>query len=416
MTHVFISYSRQDQPYARRLADHLLALGFDVWIDDQIDYGDRWHRVIFKAIDECAALIVIMSPAARESDWVEKEYLYADELKKPLFPLLLDGTRFPYFVNRQYVDARPDKLPGEDFTRRLEQVAARKHAQGTEVRADAPPALSPSRLHGGGRAKTPTTKIASQVYDLLPAPFEWIEIPAGEVTLLNTWDKYGISYLKPFQPQKFAVNAFLIAKYPVTNAQYKVFIEAGGYKEERWWTPYGWQTKRRENWQQPRQWGDPIWNRADHPVVGVSWYEAVAFCLWLTEASHEAIQLPTEQQWQRAAEGDPGYHFPWGSEWSGAFCNNSVTPFRSSYTTPVTEFAGRGSSPFGVEDMAGNTYEWCLTAFKDGHTSLTGTDARVIRGGSWSGGDAEVFSTNFRSSADPDSAGADDRGFRIIRL
>jgi formylglycine-generating enzyme required for sulfatase activity len=411
MSHIFISYSRKNQPYARRLADHLLARGFDVWIDDKIDFGDRWHRVIFKAIDECAALIVIMTPDARDSNWVEKEYLYADELKKPVFPLLLEGVRFPYFVNRQYVDARPDRLPGDDFTRRLEQVAPRKQ-QGAEISAEVSPSAPNPRLHGGGRGQTPPAHIDSKVSEILPPPFAWVEIPEDKQQYLSLVDAFSGSggAVSPLIGARF-----VIAKYPITNAQYNVFVEAGGYREERWWTPYGWQIKRRERWTQPRQWGDPTWNRADHPVVGVSWYEAVAFCLWLTKVSGETIWLPTEEQWQRAAAGDQQYRYPWGDEWVGAFCNNSVPPFRSSYTTPVTEYEGRGSSPFGVVDMAGNLFEWCLTAFKDGSTSLAGTDARVLRGGSWMDMQPEMFSTQYRVSADPATTGSNDRGFRIVR-
>lgn len=64
MSHVFISYAHKDQVYARKLADHLLANGFDVWIDDRIDFGSNWEREIFKAIDGCDAIIVIMTPGS----------------------------------------------------------------------------------------------------------------------------------------------------------------------------------------------------------------------------------------------------------------------------------------------------------------------------------------------------------------
>ena len=67
------------------------------------------------------------------------------------------------------------------------------------------------------------------------------------------------------------------------------------------------------SWSEPRFWNDSQWNGAQHPVVGVSWYEAVAFCLWLSDVTGERIMLPTEDQWQYAAQGDDGRTYPWGN-------------------------------------------------------------------------------------------------------
>src|SRR5690606_32128020 len=120
--------------------------------------------------------------------------------------------------------------------------------------------------------------------------------------------------------QTFDVPAFAIAKYPITNAQYAKFIAAGGYNQRKWWTDAGWQARELgltwdgkptgKAWTQPRFWQDSEWNGAEFPVVGVSWYESVAFCLWLSEASSENIALPTEQQWQFAAQGSDGRVYP----------------------------------------------------------------------------------------------------------
>ena len=97
MAHIFISYSKQNHNYARKLADYLLESGFDVWIDDRIDFGSRWVGEIFTAIDGCSAFIVIMTTEAEQSEWVEKEYLHADTRHKPVFPLLLEGEIFPFY-------------------------------------------------------------------------------------------------------------------------------------------------------------------------------------------------------------------------------------------------------------------------------------------------------------------------------
>jgi hypothetical protein len=91
MSHIFISYSQLNRDYARVLADQLLARGYDVWIDDRIDYGEDWWREIVRAIKLCAVFVVVMTPESGESRWVQREVTLADELRKPTFPLLLAG-------------------------------------------------------------------------------------------------------------------------------------------------------------------------------------------------------------------------------------------------------------------------------------------------------------------------------------
>ena len=112
--------------------------------------------------------------------------------------------------------------------------------------------------------------------------------------------------------------------------------------------------------------------------------------------------LPTEQQWQRAAQAlpdgrDSGYIYPWGNDWDCKRCNNSEPPCDSDATTPVTQYEGedKGDSPCGVVDMAGNVWEWCRTAYSSGSQELDETDVRrVLRGGSFD------FSSNALRSAD----------------
>ncbi len=248
----------------------------------------------------------------------------------------------------------------------------------------------------------PPTPHIVPVVDLLPPPFAWVKIPAGRVEIE---DGHGV----------FDVPAFQIAKYPITNAQYAKFIEAGGYREEKWWTPAGWKARQENKWTEPRYWRDKQWNGADYPVVGVSWYEAVAFCRWLSEVSGEPVMLPTEQQWQRAAQGDDGLKYPWGNDWDGSRCNNSVKPYDSKQTTPVRKYEGKGDSPFGVVDMAGNVWEWCLTDYDDGTNDINShATRRVLRGGSWLDSLTAVFRCGCRYWDVPDYW-INFRGFRVSR-
>lgn len=210
--------------------------------------------------------------------------------------------------------------------------------------------------------------------ELMPQPFEWIEIQGGQGTLQA--NSFGVTLAIPER-------RYWIAKYPITNAQFAKFMDAKGYSQQKWWTPDGWQVCEKEQWTQPHFWEDNNWNGAEQPVVGVSWYEAVAYCLWLSDITGENIMLPTEAQWQYAAQGDDGRAYPWGNTWDCTRCNNSVDPCRHDKTTPVTNYTGKGESPFKVVDMAGNVWEWCLTAHKSGRNDVSGTDVRVLRGGSW---------------------------------
>ncbi|MDX2077293.1 MAG: SUMF1/EgtB/PvdO family nonheme iron enzyme [bacterium] len=260
--------------------------------------------------------------------------------------------------------------------------------------------------------------------DILPQPFAWIPIPEGTVTLIADDLSKKKSYLK--QDTTYTIPAFEMAKYPITNAQFKLFIDAGGYDEKRWWTDDGWRSKldgwvyergwgTGKAWTKPRFWDDSTWNGAEHPVVGVSWYETVAFCNWLSETTGEKIMLPTEQQWQRAAQGNNRLIYPWGNDWDGNLCNNSVKPHNSEQTTPVRQYEGKGDSPFSVVDMAGNVWEWCKTAYETGTDDVLEIGVRVLRGGSWGSTKAVIFRAVNRSSADQYNWN-DVVGFRIARL
>lgn len=253
--------------------------------------------------------------------------------------------------------------------------------------------------------------LTSRVPSLLPAPFAWIEIPAGQVTLV-TEKGWAANYIPEGQSRTISVARFAIAKYPVTNAQFRLFIDAGGYREQRWWTAAGWEARGEEKWTEPRYWRVAQWNGAEQSVVGVSWYEAAAFCAWLTETSGEPVRLPGEDEWQRAAQGDDGREYPWGNEWDGSRCNNSVSPHKSDRTTPVTQYEGKGDSPFGVVDMAGNVWEWCRMAYQTGSEELHGTDVRVLRGGSWDDIGTVYFRCDFRGRFDPRN-GDKYGGFRL---
>jgi len=137
----------------------------------------------------------------------------------------------------------------------------------------------------------------------------------------------------------------------------------------------------------------------------------MAFTRWLSEKIGQTVTLPTEMQWQRAAQGDDERGYPWGNEFDPAKCNTSESGFKK--TTSVDQYP-EGASPFGVLDMAGNVREWCLNEYGDPlNVSGTGEGTRVLRGGSWSRSYRSARAAFHRGNIPGNRSGA--VGFRLVR-
>lgn len=205
----------------------------------------------------------------------------------------------------------------------------------------------------------------------------------------------GLEALDNEQPvQWLHVNPFWIDRYPVTQGDYRHFIEAGGYRQPRYWSVAGWQ------WLQNHPVNHPFhWNTADgdrHPVCGVSWYEADAYARFLGK------RLPTEAEWEKAACWHPDYsgsqdsldsprYYPWGQDQpTAAHCNYGGM---HQGTTPVDDYP-QGQSAYGCYDLLGNVWEWTDTWFHPylgfqpypykGYSMIYFDQLhRVLKGGSW---------------------------------
>jgi formylglycine-generating enzyme required for sulfatase activity len=251
----------------------------------------------------------------------------------------------------------------------------------------------------------------------------WCEVPAGPFLMGSKWDdEIAWSEERPQHRNDRITEGFLISRYPVTNAQFAAFVGAGGYRERRYWTEAWREEKEKYGWTRPRDFGEPF-NLPNHPVVGVSWYEAVAFCRWLTEqlrqsrklGASEEITLPTESQWEKAARGTDGRIYPWGNELDPKQANYRETGIRA--TSAVGCFPG-GASPYWVEDLSGNMWEWCRTKWEWSYSyenyrddnDLRGDDFRVLRGGSWDSVPEDVRSASRRRYRPDDRY--DNLGFR----
>jgi formylglycine-generating enzyme required for sulfatase activity len=208
--------------------------------------------------------------------------------------------------------------------------------------------------------------------------FVWLLVPGGEVPLEG-------------DAGTFTVQPFAISKYPVTWAQYCSFLQAeDGYRNERWWQGLA------EHQAQP---GEQYRQQDNHPAENVSWYDAVAFCRWLSARFGYEVRLPTEWEWQQAAtSGDPAREYPWGADWDPAYAN--VWKSHLGRTTAVGVYP-QGTSPVGALDMSGNVDEWCLNEHEPPQrTGLSGTARRGVRGGSWSHDQASARAS-FRSDFAP---------------
>ncbi len=237
---------------------------------------------------------------------------------------------------------------------------------------------------------------------MLVSQFDFLPVPAGTITLgieASLAEKFTHSYgdiwrefyFRETPQNAVAVEAFDLARYPVTNGQYAQFINADGYHNAEFWTPEGWAWRLNTQRMQPRTWADPNFAGADRPVVGISWFEAMAFTRWATQVSGQEIRLPTESEWEWAARAtNTRWLYPWGGVWDAAKLNSGVS--ERGTTTPVGMFSPAGDGPFGHADLLGQVWEWCSSVFRpypyanDGREDPYPPERQLLRGGCWGDG------------------------------
>ncbi len=273
------------------------------------------------------------------------------------------------------------------------------------------------------------------------------------------------------------LDAFALGRLPVTNAEWRLFMEADGYRDEHWWDTeqarawrvgeldqseekkplrdvrrdfqrefeaaaekYRTTQAAGETWRElaamndeafereldawspsgkvidePMFWHNPRYNNPAQPVVGVSWYEARAYCNWLGAQTGRDCQLPGEARWEAAARGSAGREFAWGGEVDQARVNCYENHLRT--TTPVGIFA-TGDTPEGLADMNGNVWEWTADLFReypvrpgDDRDDPEAAGRRVLRGGSFFGARNNVRTAS-RDHSLP-APRSDGLGFRV---
>lgn len=239
------------------------------------------------------------------------------------------------------------------------------------------------------------TTFQDQISDILPNPFEWCEVLGGQVTQSDG----KIRLIKPFR----------IAKYPISYDQYQVFVDADdGYIDPQWWD----YSDDARNWRIAHTMSIESEHQGNgHPRTQITWYEAVAFCKWLSAKTDDTIRLPTEAEWQRAAQGDDGRLYPWGDEWDNHRCQNNIARQQIG-TINVTTFDGQGDSPYGVVDLTSNVWEWCMTSWLIEDNAPKNNGSQILRGGTWFGSVKRLYGVPVGRSSPPD-ARSDRIGFRV---
>jgi formylglycine-generating enzyme required for sulfatase activity len=379
--------------------------------------GARWREVILLAVgrlvhhqgetDRPLALVAELCPAAEPAN--DEDWRGAWLAGEALLELGLARTR--------------ETNQGRDLLARVRERLAALVGEGhlePRERAEAGDAL--------GRLGDPRPGVGIDAGTGLP-DIVWVEVPAGPFVMgSREEDREADDDEKPQQRLEIPYR-YWMARYPTTAAQYGCFVEGGGYEEPRWWTPAGWAWRQGTWYSQvadryTRDWlkrrpselrGRPVsWEEqqehANRPVLNVSWFEAMAFCRWLTdrlrspggglrvwrdgsierlglEPGSIQVRLPTEAEWEKAARGKEGRRYAWGDQaWEPQRANLEMT---ISDPSPVGMYPW-GATPSGLLDVTGNVWEWTASLNRpypyeseDGRNDPEGDGSRVVRGGSW---------------------------------
>jgi hypothetical protein len=335
---IFINYRRDDTKGFAYAIFGQLELHFgreELVMDIEIMRpGQIFREVLFEALASCDVMLTLIGPRWLDvrgkderrrlddpEDWVRTEIVTAMEQDICIIPVLLEGAGIP----------DPGDLPDE--LKPLSDFQA--HQIGDRFITDAESLIK--------EIKRILEKAEAALIGYNPAGIEWLRIPAGE--FLYGEKKY----------RRYIEKPYLIGKFPITNAQYKIFLDAN------------------PDYKVPSHWGRStrtyIKRITKHPVVYISWNDAVAFCNWA------GCRLPTEEEWEKAASGEDGRTYPWGEDWEDRRYANSEEAGITD-TTPVDAYP-EGVSSFGAWDMAGNVWEWTNSWYDDEKKD------RVLRGGSF---------------------------------
>jgi formylglycine-generating enzyme required for sulfatase activity len=391
---IFVSHSHADDSFTEMLVADLCRSGADAWMDKTDLGAGNFQQRISDALANCEWFVLVLSRDALASPWVVQEVDAANRLKNQGQIRDLIFIKAGPFEHRELpalwgvfniFDATSDYAAARDRTLRAVGLSPATSAATSPV---TPPTVPP-RLPDLGFAVR-----GSQGKAFILPPL--VTIPAGPF-LMGSDPKRDKGAFENEQPQHtVTLPAYEIGRFPVTVMEYVLFMRPSHAEPKDWKIQFG---------------------KVMHPVVNVTWRDAVAYAAWLSERTGEFWRLPSEAEWEKAARGTDGRIFPWGDSFDKVRCNTSESGIKA--TTPVGRYSS-GASPYGVQDMAGNVWEWTGSLYVPYPHTLSGKREdpnsphnRVLRGGSWKDA-AWSARAAYRSEGVP--VGVNDAGgFRVVR-
>jgi formylglycine-generating enzyme required for sulfatase activity len=350
---VFISYSHNNTTEEKELLKHLQVLQksghIQVWDDQQIGGGDYWAAAIDNAINQTKVAILLIT-----ADFLTSEFINNIEVpqllkrrqegKMKVIPVIARDCAWRRIKWLSEMNVRPRNgtaiwgaalNPDTELSRIADEIGAFVEE---EMKRD-------PKTEEIFENKAVERSLDPLKTSPLPNP-EMVLINAGKFQMGAPEDRGKDAFAdeRPLHP--VYVEAVYVSKFPITNEQYQHFIINSGHPAPMTW----------RNGTFPE-------GKNHHPVTHVDWFDAIAYCRWLTEITGNFYRLPTEAEWEKAARGSRFRIFPWGDQWYPGRCNIKLAT-NPSDTTPVDMFS-KGASPFGLYDMAGNVSEWTINLWED---------------------------------------------------
>lgn len=435
MGQIFISYSYKDKAYVYKLHQVLLKHGFDAWADDRQNDSLSWPNEIEARLKECDAFILVMSPAAKASHWVQSELRLAIENHKTIVPLRLEGDVWLDVFRLNIFDIRGGTLPDTKFYAHLAEISQPgmpRHSASLAPSLDAAalrpitPPTAPKETDqtivenhpAKSSAKTVTKRISDDVssrhehryliINLLglavmifatmivlkpfftpPSPSAQTPTPTNKQTSIPSVTPVPLEMMQggakmvlvPAGPFIMGSNTGRENEKPVRTVDLPAFYidvyEVTNLLYKACVTAQTCQPPTvLDSYRQANYYSDTAYDQ--YPVNYVDWDRAKTYCEW------RGARLPSEAEWEKAARGSDGRTFPWGKNWP----DDTYTNQTRGTTTPVGSYQ-KGKSPYNIYDMAGNVWEW-VDDWYDRYPDSSAVDVnfgqthRVMRGGGFS--------------------------------
>jgi formylglycine-generating enzyme len=393
MTDIFISYAHEDAERVRPIIKELKKRGWSVFWDKNIPAGERWHSYISKALNASPCVIVIWSQHSIASDAVIEE-ASVSKTKGVLVPIRIDAVEPP--LGFGLIQA-PDL---SDWKNNASHPAFRQCVDAIT-----------SRLSGTANTQVKELFVHSSVSSIVvpQVPPTFVYIHGGDF-LMGSPEYEVERYVREMQ-HKVKLSDFCMGKHVVTVGDFRQFIDESGYQTDAergdgsyLWNDNDWEKKAGVNWRYGVSGRLMSQSEDNHPVVHVSWNDAVEYCKWLSFKTEKSYRLPTEAEWEYACRAGGQTPFNTGdnlttdqANYKGYFpYNGSANGIYRRTTVVVESFA---PNAWGLYNMHGNVMEWCSDWYDDDYyeecnakgivenpAGPESSSYRVIRSGGWGSG------------------------------